>query len=228
MSKNGDDDEFKIDHYGVLGLKALSTVEEVNKAARKLSRKYHPDKNPSPEAAALFLQIQRSKDFLTDNEKRTKYDKALETSLKRKAYEDQRKAQMDESRVRAKAVFEARLAAASRNGDAEKEQRAQLKQMEEEIVRQRRTNVALVAAANEEAMDKIYSGRSSRAENSDPVTTGQSESDSVRSVKRARRQNGVLGLAGTEPMSEHHTPPADFAAFTELETNILAQIRQCS
>lgn len=224
MSKNKDDDEMNIDHYGVLGLKALSSVEDVNKAARKLSRKYHPDKNPSPEAAALFLRIQRSKDFLTDNTKRVKYDKALETTLKRRAYEDQRKAQMDESRLRAKAVFEARLSAASRTNGAEREQRMQQKQREEEIDRQRRINASLVAAANEEAMDKLFSGPNSNAELSGVGATAAS--DSVRPAKRPRGHDGAV-RQGCVSMSVH-AAPVDFDAFAELEASVLAQVRQCS
>jgi len=49
----GNNDE----HYRTLGLEPDASDSDVIKAYRKLSRQYHPDKNPSPEAEDMFKRI---------------------------------------------------------------------------------------------------------------------------------------------------------------------------
>ena len=62
--------EENINWYEILNCSINSSKEQISKAARKLSLVYHPDKNPDPEAAKIFLNIQKAKDFLLDEEKR--------------------------------------------------------------------------------------------------------------------------------------------------------------
>lgn len=66
--------EYK-DYYKSLGVARDSSKEEIQRAYRKLARKYHPDVNRSPEAEARFKEINEAYEVLKDKEKRTKYDR---------------------------------------------------------------------------------------------------------------------------------------------------------
>ena len=52
-------------HYQVLGLKSNATSDEIKKAYRKLSKKYHPDINKTPEAEEKFKEISEAYQVLT-------------------------------------------------------------------------------------------------------------------------------------------------------------------
>ena len=64
------------DPYEVLGLGREASSEEINKAFKKLGRKYHPDKNPGdPSAEAMFKEVQNAYDTLSDPKKREMFDR---------------------------------------------------------------------------------------------------------------------------------------------------------
>ena len=44
-------------HYDILQVKPDSTVEEIQRAYRRLALRYHPDRNPSPDAASQMAAI---------------------------------------------------------------------------------------------------------------------------------------------------------------------------
>jgi hypothetical protein len=62
------------DYYAILGVSPSSSETEIKKAFRKLAVRYHPDKNPAPEARLLFHDINEAYDVLGDAGKRTLYD----------------------------------------------------------------------------------------------------------------------------------------------------------
>jgi curved DNA-binding protein len=64
-----------IDYYAVLGVPRTSSQEEIQRAYRKLARKFHPDVNKDAAATAKFKEINEANEVLKDPEKRAKYDK---------------------------------------------------------------------------------------------------------------------------------------------------------
>eukprot|EP00919_Chromeraceae_sp_WS-2016_P076116 GHVR01179980.1.p1 GENE.GHVR01179980.1~~GHVR01179980.1.p1 ORF type:complete len:365 (+),score=95.64 GHVR01179980.1:61-1155(+) len=70
------------DLYKVLGISKKADKSEVKKAYRKLSLKYHPDKNKSPDAVKKFEEIAYAYEILSNPEKRNIYDKYGEEGLK--------------------------------------------------------------------------------------------------------------------------------------------------
>ena len=50
---------------------------EIKRAFRRLAVVFHPDKNPSKEAATLFQEINEAHEVLSDPEQRTRYDQLL-------------------------------------------------------------------------------------------------------------------------------------------------------
>ena len=66
--------EYK-DYYATLGVSRQSSQDEIQKAYRKLARKYHPDVNRGPSAEDKFKEITESYEVLKDSEKRRTYDR---------------------------------------------------------------------------------------------------------------------------------------------------------
>jgi curved DNA-binding protein len=63
------------DYYQVLGVERSASREEIQRAYRKLARKWHPDVNQDPEAESTFKRVNEAYEVLSDEKKRTRYDK---------------------------------------------------------------------------------------------------------------------------------------------------------
>jgi len=64
------------DPYEVLGVSRNATAEEIQKAYRKLSKKYHPDRNPGDKQAEnAYKEVQEAYEILNDPQKRAAYDR---------------------------------------------------------------------------------------------------------------------------------------------------------
>jgi len=60
--------------YICMDLTKQATSDDIKKAYRRLALKYHPDKNPSPEAAEKFKEVNHANSILSDSTKRNIYD----------------------------------------------------------------------------------------------------------------------------------------------------------
>lgn len=69
------------DNYSVLGVSPAATADAIKMAYRRLAAQFHPDKNPSPDAADRFRLVQQAYEVLSDAARRKSYDDFRQRSL---------------------------------------------------------------------------------------------------------------------------------------------------
>lgn len=69
------------DYYKILSVSRTASSADIKRAYRKLSLKYHPDKNSSPDASQKFAEIAAAYDVLSDPEKREAYNRGGEEAV---------------------------------------------------------------------------------------------------------------------------------------------------
>lgn len=62
------------DYYQILSIAHNATLEEIKKAYKTASMKYHPDRNPGKDTTSIMQDINEAYAILKDDEKRTRYD----------------------------------------------------------------------------------------------------------------------------------------------------------
>ena len=73
----GDQNQGEKDLYKILGVEKTATDKEIKKAFRKLSKKYHPDRNQDRKewAKKKFVEVANAYEVLKDPQKRRQYDR---------------------------------------------------------------------------------------------------------------------------------------------------------
>ncbi|EZG66807.1 DnaJ domain protein [Gregarina niphandrodes] len=69
------------DYYKVLGVSRKATPDQIRKAYKILTKKYHPDVNKDPDATAKFSAVAEAYGVLSDPKQRKKYDRFGKESL---------------------------------------------------------------------------------------------------------------------------------------------------
>lgn len=76
-------EEEKTDWYAILALEVSADTNSISKSFKKLSLRWHPDKNGgSQEANDMFMRVKEAKLFLMDDKKRKLYDEKRAARLK--------------------------------------------------------------------------------------------------------------------------------------------------
>jgi len=63
------------DYYEILGIPRNASIDDLKAAFRQLARQYHPDVNKSPDAEERFKEINEAYAVLSDDERRSVYDR---------------------------------------------------------------------------------------------------------------------------------------------------------
>ncbi|XP_034022879.1 dnaJ homolog subfamily C member 16-like [Thalassophryne amazonica] len=61
--------------YRILGVRRSATHAEIKRAYKNLAKEWHPDKNKDPMAEEMFIKITKSYEILSNQERRTKFDR---------------------------------------------------------------------------------------------------------------------------------------------------------
>lgn len=62
------------DYYKILGVQSSATTDEIKRAYRAMSMKWHPDKNPNADVTSMMQDINEAYAILKNEEKRSRYD----------------------------------------------------------------------------------------------------------------------------------------------------------
>jgi curved DNA-binding protein CbpA len=63
--------------YAVLGVEPGASADEIRRAYRQAALLWHPDRNPDPQAPAVFHAVQEAYEGLRDPARRRSYDRAV-------------------------------------------------------------------------------------------------------------------------------------------------------
>uniref|UniRef100_A0A1A7Z1J2 DnaJ homolog subfamily C member 16 n=2 Tax=Iconisemion striatum TaxID=60296 RepID=A0A1A7Z1J2_9TELE len=65
----------EFDPYNILGVSRSASQAEIKRAYKNLAREWHPDKNKDPKAEDMFIKISKSYEILSNEERRSNYDR---------------------------------------------------------------------------------------------------------------------------------------------------------
>ncbi|RUP47299.1 hypothetical protein BC936DRAFT_145897 [Jimgerdemannia flammicorona] len=169
-----------VDYYDLLGVTYNSSLKEIQRAYRQKALRVHPDKNPSPDAAALFHALSQAHDVLSDPQAKLAYDDLVKARVAKKnkyaAMDAKRKAMKDDLDDRENAVKKQKMDEKM----AEARLQAELERLRAEGARRRKEK-------EEELRKQMMNEPTSVAEDSTPTEHG--ELDCTLKVKWKRKRH---------------------------------------
>lgn len=93
-----------MDYYQILNINVTASPEEIKRAYRRMSGKYHPD-NAGEKARDMFDKVQEAYVVLSDEEKRAAYDRILNGKTENAQEKDFKKQEKAENNYRDLSAF---------------------------------------------------------------------------------------------------------------------------
>ena len=93
------------DYYSILGISKNASKKDIKKAFKLKSKDLHPDRNSEPGAAVLYQQVIEAYDILSDDNKKSVYDRYGDAGLERLATQQQSQAQWRSTMPKAQAII---------------------------------------------------------------------------------------------------------------------------
>ncbi|KHN99490.1 DNAJ domain protein Cwf23 [Metarhizium album ARSEF 1941] len=189
-----------IDLYHVLGVDALTPKEDIHRAWRKRSLKYHPDKARENFDAEKWELFEKARDVLSDANARAAYDGASKAKLLRR----QEREAMDKERKKFADDLEARENAARRaREEVQQADREMLQKERERLAEQQRMRdeeTRRQAEAAQEAED-LAEARRRLKEKRDEKARRRQAKESMKATlgslgKPSGPANGVINVPG--------------------------------
>ncbi|RUS30199.1 hypothetical protein BC938DRAFT_479735 [Jimgerdemannia flammicorona] len=209
-----------VDYYDLLGVTYNSSLKEIQRAYRQKALRVHPDKNPSPDAAALFHALSQAHDVLSDPQAKLAYDDLVKARVAKKnkyaAMDAKRKAMKDDGRGKIAGGVRSPVCASSvRTIDpkliAHQFEIIQLERLRAEGARRRKEK-------EEELRKQMMNEPTSVAEDSTPTEHG--ELDCTLKVKWKRKRH-TLDSADLESIFSVFGPVDSVAVSTKKQGSAL-------
>ncbi len=171
------------DYYRELGVSPDASGAEIRKAWREAAKRWHPDTNPSPDAADMMKRINDARDVLLDVRRRAEYDRAYQQRQQSGSSGEQARREREaQERARRERADRETREQARREREAEEARRRRARQ-EEETRRQRERQERMQREAREQARREREAKEARRR-------AADSESERMRAEsERARRDH---------------------------------------
>jgi DnaJ family protein C protein 17 len=178
-----------LDLYDLLGVDALTTKEDVHRAWRKRSLKYHPDKAGDNFDAEQWELFEHARDVLADASARAVYDQAMKAKLLRK----QEREAMDKERQKFADDLEARENAARRQRDEKEQKDKEMMDKERERlseVNRMREEETMRQAQAEQEMQDLAEAKRRLKEKKDEKARRKMAKEAMKGVSGSTRPTG--------------------------------------
>lgn len=199
-----------VDLYDLLGVDALTPKEDIHRAWRKRSLKYHPDKAGDNFDAEKWQLFERARDILSDPAARAAYDNAIKAALLRKqerqVMDKKRKDLVDDLEARENAWKRQREEKAQTDKEAlekERERLAETQRMREDEERRQ-------VAAAQELEDLAEAKRRLKERKEKKKLDDAREKFLKKSRKAAEEPEDGASAARREPLNGAIVVPGDY------------------